>query len=325
MRAMRESALLERIFGLTRDLKSRDADVAITLPPGDDMAALDIAGTPVLVAVDQVIEGRHVVPETDARAIGAKAINRCVSDVAAMAGMPVASLAAAALPLDETRWGRERVDALLAGLVDAANRAGAPLIGGDLASVPASAPLVLSVTVLARPGPAGVITRHGARPGDVVAVTGCIGGSMLPDGGGRHLTFQPRVDAALDLARRIGDRLHAMIDVSDGLGRDLGHVARASRVRIEIDPARIPCTPGRAWRDAIGDGEDYELVVVAAPPLPPRIGPGAGVSLTVIGRVCAPGPGGAEVVASVDADSARDGNESGWRALDATGWEHGVP
>ncbi|MDA0974628.1 MAG: thiamine-phosphate kinase [Planctomycetota bacterium] len=271
------------------------AGESIELDAGDDMAVVRAPECRVLAAIDAVVEGRHFRVGTDPFLIGRKAVLRNVSDVAAMAARPLACLASATLPADCPESVAER---LLAGLRDAADRHGCPLVGGDTSVHDRpDAPLVVSVAILATPAlPGGrVVTRRGSRIGDHVAVTGVLGGSLDPDGGGRHLEFEPRVDAAIELGTRLGDDLHAMIDLSDGLGIDAGHllVARrgepeSSNLAIEIDAANLPCAPGLDWRRAIGDGEDFELLFTAASPPPESAG---GVSIRRIGEVVERGQG----------------------------------
>lgn len=279
---MREFAALETIFRHNDRLPS-----FVTVPPGDDMAELAIGdgkdAPRLLVAADQVIEGRHVRHGEMPALIARKAIARNVSDVAAMAARPLATLATvvlrAACPENEAL-------ALLEALRSSADLFGCPLVGGDLAthSDPA-APLVVSVTILARPAHASrrVITRRGSRVGDGVYVTGSIGGSLRPDGGGRHLTFEPRIAEAIELHERLGSSLHAMIDVSDGLGQDAGHLATASDATLMIDLNQVPITPGRDPMRALGDGEDYELLFTADREPPERLA--SGTQVTRIGSV----------------------------------------
>lgn len=255
------------------------------LPSGDDLAAIAVPAGAVLLGVDQVVDGRHFdLARTPLSAVGWKAVARSVSDIAAMAGHPSAALAAVVLPSD---FGERRAEELFDAVQAAADTLGAPLVGGDIAVHAGSdGPLVLSITILGTPGPAGLIQRTGAHPGDTLCVTGQLGGSLDADGGGRHLAFEPRVAAGLDLAQTLGDRLHAMIDLSDGLGRDAGRVARASGVAMEIDAAQLPRHAGITWRGAVADGEDYELCFAIAGPAPTSA---AGVPVTEIGRVVAAG------------------------------------
>jgi thiamine-monophosphate kinase len=302
---MRESELLQHIYSTTNG-----PTPLVPIPPGDDMAMLLIGDQAVLAAVDQVIDGRHVdLQTTPLELVGRKAVTRSLSDVAAMAGHPVAVLATAALPPD---FGHDRATTLFDAMRATADQYACPLVGGDIAiNSDSSAPLVCTVTVLARPGPAGAVCRNGAKPGDHVFVTGALGGSLGPDGLGRHLSFEPRVREALILAGLLESRLHAMIDISDGLGRDASHLATDSGVRIELDTTRIPCNDGFDWRRAVGDGEDYELCFTAVGDVPARLGD---LPVTRIGRVIeADGPDGPGLVLM-----------AGDTVIDATdlGWEH---
>jgi len=301
---MRESELLQHIFN-TADAPTR----LVPIPPGDDMAMVLVRDRPLLVSVDQIVAGRHVdLESTTPEAVGRKAITRSLSDVAAMASRPLALLVTATLPRD---FGHDRATAMFDAMRTAARRYGCPLIGGDIAiHADSSSPLVCTVTVLAEPGPAGAVRRSGARAGDKLYVTGLLGGSLQKDGLGRHLTFEPRIDEALSLAEQLNERLHAMIDISDGLGRDAAHLARRSGVSIEIDAHRIPCTGGLDWRRAMSDGEDYELCFAVGDGVPPRLDD---LPVTEVGRVVERAGHGPLVVV-------RDGPET----IDAAslGWEH---
>jgi thiamine-monophosphate kinase len=265
---VREFELLRAVYRQNESLPS-----FVTVPPGDDMAELRLpagAGR-LLVAVDQVIAGRHVRHDEDPKLIGRKAVARNVSDIAAMAAAPLASVVACCLPRD---WDEPRALSLFAGLRESAAAWNCPLVGGDLALGGPGDPLTVSVTVLATPR-GRAITRRGSRDGDGVFVTGSLGGSLAPGGGGRHLTFEPRLPESHELLATLGDRLHAMIDLSDGLGRDAGHLLEdpdAAGLAIELDAAALPVHPGCDWRSALGDGEDYELLFTAAGPVPARLG-----------------------------------------------------
>ena len=173
---MREFEVLGRIFALNPQLPA-----TVLIPPGDDMALVSLAGCDrVLVAADSAIEGRHAPAGCDPYLIGRKAMLRNLSDVAAMgAARPVATVACAVLPrgLDEARVWR-----LAEGLRETALAWGAPLVGGDIATMPAAvehAPIIASVTILAVPlaPDARIANRADARVGDGVYVTGSIGGA----------------------------------------------------------------------------------------------------------------------------------------------------
>jgi len=228
--------------------------------PGDDCAVLENAsGETLLLTVDQLVEGRHFEPGTPIDLIARKAVARSVSDIAAMGGVPAWSLGTGVLP-DGYEHGNELFDAVHKW----ANHWGCPLVGGDIAAHgSADHPLTLGVTVggVMEEGHTPVL-RSGAKPGDLVYVTGSVGGSF---DSGWHLLFEPRTVVGSD-ASRPGSGVHAMMDLSDGLGRDADRVAKASGVCIELDAARLPINHRCAdWREACAEGEDYELLLCVDP------------------------------------------------------------
>jgi thiamine-monophosphate kinase len=258
----------------------------VLLGPGDDAAVLAWpAGVPCLATTDMLMEGvDFLLSEAGARRVGRKAMAVNLSDIAAMAGRPVAALVSVALP---RVGGRALAEDLYLGLREMADAFGTAIIGGDTNSW--DGPLVINVTVLGEPGPRGPVRRSGARPGDWLLVTGPLGGSIL----GKHLDFIPRVREALLLAERVP--LHAAIDVSDGLAADITHICEESRCGAVLWAEAIPLADdARQIQDsrtplehALGDGEDFELVLAVSPtdarallqeqPLP-------GVTLTAIGE-----------------------------------------
>lgn len=302
---MREFELLGHVYAANRLLPPE-----VSIPPGDDMAAMRLTDVNLLIAVDQVIEGRHVVVDEDPALVGRKAVARNLSDVAAMAARPVATVASVALP---KRYGQARALALFEGVRATADLFGCPLIGGDTAiHQDPNAPLVLSVTILAAPAWPGarVVTRRGGQPGDGVYVTGQLGGSLEPGGGGRHLRFAPRIHEAMALLELLGERLHSMIDVSDGVGRDAAHLT-GEGTEITLDARAVPTHDGLSWQRGLGDGEDYELLFTAAGAVPTRL---AGVPITRIGTVQ---HRTSEIsVRVVDGDRTLDGSAFGWEHAD---------
>jgi thiamine-monophosphate kinase len=304
---MRESEVIAEVVARNPTLATAGG-ATVLVPPGDDMALVELRGRRVLVAADQVIEGRHWAPGTPLRLVARKALARNVSDIAAMAGVPSCAVATVALPPDMPD---DEVRALAAGLHDAGLEFRCPLVGGDTGThFGAGAPLVLSVSVLAEPGPTGrVVTRSGARPGDLLCVTGTLGASAGFGPGGHHLTFTPRIAEALALVDALGDRLRAMIDLSDGLAADAGHLASAAGCSALIEAGRLPVEPGIGWREAVGLGEDYELAFACDGPPPDAV---CGTPVRVVGRFEA-GPAGQ---VAVDADGMR-------HDVSGLGWEHG--
>ncbi len=287
---MNESELLAHIYA-----RSENGAPGVRVGPGDDCAVVELAGAPVLLTVDQLIEGRHYDAGAPLGAIAHKALARSVSDVAAMGGRPRFALATAALPA-----GFAGADDLFDHMHRAALALGCPLVGGDIATT--IGPATLTTTLVGEPhATRGPVLRSGARAGDGVYVTGRLGGSYAS---GRHLAFTPRVAEAAALCDALGDDLHAMIDLSDGLGRDAGRVATASGVRMEIDAALVPLHEGVADAlTAAGDGEDYELLFTASAEPP------AGIA-TRIGEVVA---GSGAVMCLATGESVN---------ISEIGWEH---
>ena len=256
MRRMAESDFLEYLR------RTAAADARVVVPIGDDLAALKWAASDLLlVGADQSLDGVHFELRSQSpRAIGAKAMNRNLSDCAAMACVPVCATVTLALP----RGGGEALAVeLIEGIRAAAARFGCAVVGGDTGSW--AGPLAISVSILGRSAGLSPVTRGDARPGDKLFVTGPLGGSIL----GRHLTFVPRCDLAIELAARF--EIRAMLDLSDGLSRDLPRLCAASGVGATIDAGRVPMhDDARAMNDgrsplehALHDGEDYELLFAA--------------------------------------------------------------
>lgn len=273
-----EDRALAEVFGILTG-----ADTArFEVPPGHDCAVLSLPSPSVVVTTDVLVDGVHFeLHECGAEAAAAKSLLVNLSDLAAAAAQPIAFEVGVVLPSD-------RADDLLLrlarGLADVAARYGCPCAGGD--TNVADGPLTLAVTALGAVGPGGPITRAGARVGDVLSVTGALGGSLH----GRHLSFVPRLAEARVLAQH--GVAHAMMDLSDGVSRDLPRLCRASGVGARVEAQRIPvhddAPQGDAGlRAALDDGEDFELLVAHAPlDDAQRAALGeAGVNLHEIGRV----------------------------------------
>ncbi|MBX3403075.1 MAG: thiamine-monophosphate kinase [Phycisphaeraceae bacterium] len=298
---MRENQLLAHIHARSADLVAAFGEVVVG--PGDDCAVVRAGtGSLLLLTVDQLVEGRHFAADAAAAEIAHKAIARSISDIAAMGGTPAWALATGLLPRHY-----ERADELFDAMSAAARQMGAPLVGGDIATWDGA--LALTCTVGGAPHPArGPVLRAGARPGDDLWVTGRIGGSLRS---GRHLRFVPRTTIGAWLCDALGPALHAMIDISDGVGVDSARLAAASGIRAVIDLPRIPLHDGVVDPlAAIGEGEDYELLFAVAPgsALPPQAPDGT--PLTRIGR-CAEGSG------CIALDSGGHEHDCAHR-----GWEH---
>ncbi len=287
---------------------------------GDDCALLRVGGVTVAASIDLSLEGVHFrTGWLSFRDIGWRAAAAALSDLAAEGARPSGVLVSLGMPAGGGRGGggggrvKEVGAEIMAGVGAAATHVGARVLGGDLV---ASDRYLVDVCVLGlveRP-----VRRAGARPGYGIWVTGTFGGAALAltvlRAGGRpearlfrrFARPTPRVAAGRWLARH---GAAAMIDISDGLAADAGHMAAASGVRLDIALDQVPCWPGVAPRDAVASGEEFELLVALPPafgetqaqafrratglPLT-RIGgcaAGTGVRLTAAGRPVAPPPG----------------------------------
>lgn len=254
----------------------------VKVPVGDDGAVLEIGGDRIVVVADAIAEGAHFEPGTAPELVGRKALAVNLSDLAAMGAEPVAAVATAALPRG---FDLARVQAMTRGMRELGERFGCPLVGGD--TVAHGGGVVLSVTALGSVGERGAVTRAGARVGDVVLVTGTLGGSIK----GRHLTFEPRIAEARKLVA-LGPPT-GMIDVSDGLFLDLARVCDASGgLGFRLDADRIPVSAEAAdLADACTGGEDFELLATADPAVAAGILAGWDLptAITAIGEITAAG------------------------------------
>jgi len=275
---------------------------SVSVGPGDDAAVFLVNGSCV-VSTDMFVEGVHFRRDwSDAGDIGRKAVAASVADIEAMGAIPVMVVVALGMPRDtEEAW----VDAFAHGVLTECDRANATLVGGDISSSPQ---VTVTVTVIGETGGVTPVTRDGAAPGQLVAMIGRLGWAaaglaalgrgfrspkavveahrfpLVPYGAGR--------EAALAGAT-------AMIDVSDGLLADLGHIAEASGVVIDVDPARLSVPePVTAVGQALGvdpmdfvltGGEDHALVATFALGDVPK-------GWTIIGAVLATGRGAGSVL-----------------------------
>ena len=223
---------------------------------GDDCAVI---GAPrarrwQLLKTDVVVEGVHFLRTDDPRRVGWKALCRAISDIAAMGGVPEHALVTVAISRDDEV---ARVKALYAGLRRAARRFGVSIVGGETSRSPG--PMFVNVALAGWVERTRCVLRSGGKAGDVLFVTGRLGGSRA----GRHLDFIPRLAEARWLVAHCHPR--AMMDLSDGLAADLPRLARASRCGFVLDDSRIPRSPGSTLPQALGDGEDFELLFALAP------------------------------------------------------------
>ncbi len=234
---------------------------------GDDAAVVVPPAGPLLLSVDTMVEGVHFTRRHLSLAdVGWKALTTAVSDIGAMGGRPGHALAAVCVPPDAD------LDQVVVGLGEAATRWGCPVVGGDLTEAPV---LVLSISVTgSTEGVERPVTRSGASPGDVLFVTGPLGASAagvrqlqegVADEGSPLVAAHRRPEARLAegwQARLAGAT--AMMDISDGFSLDLHRLAEASGVGVVVE--EVPVAAGASFEEALGGGEDYELIVATPDP-----------------------------------------------------------
>jgi len=239
-----EFGLIDRIQKWTGVLNQPQVGI------GDDTAVLrGTAGKDHLFTTDMLIEGVHFSSRTEPRAIGHKALACSLSDVAAMGGIPrwaVVSLGVSA------RRDVAFVRAICQGMTRLARRFRVGIVGGDTVK---SRKTILSVALWGDVKKGCAVTRSGARKGDVICVTGRLGRSLQ---NGKHLSFTPRIQASQLLVKYF--RPTSMIDISDGLIADLGHILKQSRKGAVLRTQDIPLNNLATLPQALYDGEDYELL-----------------------------------------------------------------
>ena len=317
-------------LGLIRDvrLRAKRSSAAVRLGIGDDCAVLRVPPAhEVVVTTDFSLEGRHFRRDWhSAQSAGHRCLARGLSDVAAMGATPISAFLSLALPstLRTTASGRRWVNGFFDGLFRLADATGTPLSGGDTAAAPGDA--VLADIVLVGAVPRGrALLRSGARVGDILYVTGALGGSAAElaalahaparyrrvgdDGSHPHLFPAPRLRVGQALVHK---RLAtAAIDLSDGLSTDLHHLCEESGTGAVVEAASLPihALAAGSLEQALHGGEDYELLLTARPAtrMPRSL---AGVAITPVGTI-------------VDrARGVRLRSAGGERLLHAAGWEH---
>ena len=289
-------------FGLIRRIREGEAVPEGVEGIGDDCAVLpQREGFETLVTTDLLTEGVHFLREdADPRDLGWKAAAVNLSDIAAMGGRPVGSFLAFALPKGlDSIW----MDAFIEGYRDVSALSATPLLGGDTTS--SKDGLCICVTVVGECATGTEVRRSGARPGDLVCVTGTLGDSAgglkvilegLPRGRDekalvdRHYRPVPRIPEGQAVA---AGGATAMMDISDGIGSDLGHILESSGVGARIDVDLLPlseqlrrCCGRYGWDPyslAIDGGEDYELLFTMPPEAEKRLT----LAHTVIGEITA--------------------------------------
>ncbi len=302
------------IARLTRGLTTRKD---VILGVGDDCAILDLNGdTLLLTTCDSQVEGVHFTLQTSTpEQIGRKALAINLSDIAAMGGVPRYALVSLILP---SQLPLTVVEGIYTGLRQEAELYMTAIVGGNIAATGNAEQLIIDITLLGTVERGHALTRDGAREGDILCVTGTPGDSaaglytlLHPDQHylhdpqtivqERHRTPQPRIREGRILSRLGPDMVTAMLDISDGLSGDLGHLCERSKVGACIEVALIPlsssicavaasagCVP-LSW--ALHGGEDYELLFTVSPgnerAVIDAVQLATGTPVTAIGTICA--------------------------------------
>jgi thiamine-monophosphate kinase len=285
-----------REFDYIRWLRQRTpTHPRVLVGPGDDCAVLRPGSAQLLVKTDMLLEGSHfTLQEAGPRRVGRKALAVNLSDIAAMGGRPLAAVVSVGLPRAKPQGDSaspgDLAEELYLGMRELASEFDTAIVGGDTNAWDGG--LVVSVALLGEAGPQGPILRSGAKPGDWLFVTGSLGGSIL----GKHLDFRPRIREALALQDHA--KIHALIDISDGLAADVNHICEESGCGAVLVAERIPISlAAQGMRDdtsplehALSDGEDFELAFTVAPDDGRRLlerQPIAGLTLSWLGEIIA--------------------------------------
>lgn len=250
LRELGEDRLLDQL------LRNLPRNRSVILGAGDDCALVKSAppGQLQLLKTDCLVENIHFTKKSRPEDVGWKAMARPLSDFAAMSGVPQFALVTLIVPSQRSlAW----VKKLYRGMEKAARTFQVAVVGGETSNI--KGPAVISVTVTGFVEKRRWVGRAGGKVNDELFVTGRLGGSMR----GHHLNFVPRILESRWLTKKFP--IHAMMDLSDGLGADLPRLARASGVGFKVDEAALPLNPGCTTKQAISDGEDYELLFAISP------------------------------------------------------------
>jgi thiamine-monophosphate kinase len=260
----------------------------VKLGIGDDAAVLAGTTADIVVTADSLMDSVHFeLEKTEPRRIGRKAVNVNLSDLAAMAAQPEAVFLSMCLPLTVEGSSTDALAAeIFEGVCEACEAHGVAVAGGDTNCW--NGPLVLHITAVGRTVGNVLWTRSGAKPDDLIVVTGPLGGSIQ----GKHLDFQPRLDLVAKLRGCVP--IHAAMDISDGLSVDLLRMCDASHCGAIVEFDRVPISttlkdmPSESLGDkslvehALSDGEDFELLLALAPEDYPALAHAVGSEQAII-------------------------------------------
>lgn len=279
-----EDALISRLIAKI------PCDPAPGAGPGDDCAVVEHsieADRLELLKTDALVCNVHFTPSAPPRQVGWKAVARVASDFAAMGGRPERFLVTLAMPPEtDLAW----VEELYIGIGEALRAFDSQLVGGETCRVPVGSAAVISIAATGSVARDSLVLRSTARPGDVLMVTGRLGGSINH----KHLHFIPRLVESDWLVSNF--KPTAMMDISDGLAKDLPRMAEMSKCGFELDFEALPKERECGVDQALGDGEDYELLIAMAPDQVAKLQAAwaerfPNLELTVIGRLVEVGKG----------------------------------
>jgi thiamine-monophosphate kinase len=262
---------------IKRFAKKIRVDSSVVKGSGDDTAVLKWTKDKYLLfTCDMLVEDVHFKRSiATPLQIGHKALARNISDIAAMGGLPRHAVVSMAIdPEMDVKFADKIVD----GMIRLAKRYGINIVGGDVSR---SKKIVIDVSLLGEVEKNNMVTRSGAKAGDLILLTGAIGGSIR----GKHLDFTPRVREARELVSNC--RVNSMIDVSDGLLLDLGRILKASNVGGRIREDLVPLSKeARSFGSAVTDGEDFELLFTMSPGEAAKLtGMRLGAAVSLIGQI----------------------------------------
>jgi thiamine-monophosphate kinase len=263
-------------FGLIERFRRKArTDSSVFMGSGDDCAVLKLDKKRYqLFTCDMIVEGVDFTLKDSPQLVGRKALAVSISDIAACGGIPRHAVVSIGLPRSFTL---KKADLLAQGVFGLAGKYGINIVGGDISASPR---LVIDVSLLGEVEKDRLCLRSGAKTGDIVMVTGSFGGSIK----GKHLKFSPRLEEARFLTENF--KVNSMIDVSDGLMQDLGHILEMSRAGAVLYESLIPLSPKeKSVEEALCSGEEFELLFTVPRDQASRIAACARYNFSVIGEI----------------------------------------
>lgn len=243
-------------FGLIERLKERiKTDSSVIKGIGDDCAVLTFNKNKYqLFTCDMIVEGVDFTSKDDSYFIGRKALAVSLSDIAACGGIPCYCIISLGIPTNTTI---KNIDKITKGMLSLAKEYNVNIVGGDISK---ASNLTIDVSMLGIVEKKNLVLRSSAKVGDIIFITGELGGARY----GKHLKFTPRIKESRYLVKNF--KINSMIDISDGLTQDLGHILKESKVGGIIYEILVPVSRyAKGLNDALSSGEDFELLFTMSP------------------------------------------------------------